>query len=93
MAYSQSTVLLGGLVHVPIIVAILRAWDEKSKARYLATQAIKEAAAQKLKAEAEAKALAEAKAAKKAKEKALAEAKAAAKAEEEKKVGDNAEQT
>ena len=66
MAYSQVQVMLGGAVHIPILIGILKFWDNKTSKSYNEEKAAKEkaAAAAKAKAaaEAQAKAAAEAKA-------------------------------
>ncbi len=79
MAYSQVQVMLGGAVHIPIVIGFLKFCDNKTSKSYNAQKAAAEQAA----AEAKAKAAAEAKAkaAAEAKAKAAAEAKAKAAAE------------
>ena len=59
MAYSETTVLLGGLAHVPILIAVATTLDKRTAPLYNA----QEAARAQAKAEADAKAAAEAKAA------------------------------
>ena len=78
MAYSQATVLIGGIAHVPILVGLLWTVDKRAGKSHRLKQIAAEAEA-KVKAEAEAKA--KAKAAAEAKAKAEAEAKAKAEAE------------
>ena len=81
MAYSQVQVMLGGAVHIPIVIGLLKFCDNKTSQSYNAQKAAEQqAAAAEAKAQAaaaEAKATAEAKAAAaaKAKTKAAAEAK------------------
>jgi len=87
MAYSQTTVLLGGLVHIPILIGLLWFFDITTSKGYKEQQAAKEAAEAKAALEAKAKAqeeakVAAAKAAKAAKAKSEAAAKAAAKSKE-----------
>ncbi len=84
MGYSQITVVLGGLVHIPILIGILWVFDKRTSQGYEAQKAIE--AQEKAKAEAEAaeKAAAEKAAAEKAAaEKAAAKAKAEAAAKKE----------
>ena len=77
MAYSQVQVMLGGAVHIPIVIGLLKFCDNKTKQSYTTQKAAEEkAAAAEAKAAAAAKA--KAKAASEAKAKAAAEAKAAA---------------
>ena len=81
MAYSQVQVMLGGAVHIPILIGFLKVCDNKTSRSYNTQKA----AAEKAAAEAKAKAVAEAqaKAAAEAKAKAAAEAKAKARAKED----------
>ena len=93
MAYSQTTVLLGGLVHIPIIIGLLWFFDNTTAKGYRAQQAAKEAAEAKAALEAKVKAEAEAKAAAekaaKAKAKAAADKAASAKAKDKDGSGNN----
>ncbi len=90
MAYSDLTVVLGGIIHVPILIGILKFFDgvtaknyriaqaeaeAKAKAKADAEAKAKEAEAERLKAEAAAKAKAKADAEAKAKEKEAKKAK------------------
>ena len=87
MAYSQVQVMLGGAVHIPIVIGLLKFWDNKTSKTYNEKKAAEEQAA----AEAKAKALAEAqaKAAADAKKKAASEADQKAKAEKQNTEGSN----
>ena len=76
MAYSQVQVMLGGAIHIPIVIGILKFWDNKTSKSYNEQKAAQEKAA----AAAKAKALEEAQ----AKAAAAAEAKAAAAAKKAK---------
>ena len=67
MAYNQFTVVFGGLVHIPIVIGVFKAFDTLTSKNYKAQQAL-------AKAEAEAKAKQEAEAAAKAKAEAAKEA-------------------
>ncbi len=68
MAYNEVTVVMGGLVHVPIVIGLFKFFDSLTVKGYKAQQAAiaeaeakaKAEAAQKAKAEAEAKAKAKA---------------------------------
>ncbi len=91
MAYSQITVALGGLAHVPILIAVLKFFDGATAKNYESQKAAEDkakaeaAAAEEAKAKAAAAKAAEAKAAAaKAAAKAKAEADAKAKAAESK---------
>ena len=79
MAYSQTTVVLGGLIHVPILIAQFWMFDKRMSKVYLAQKAAQEQADKAAKAKADAEAAAKEKADKsaKAKAKAAAAAKAA----------------
>ncbi len=91
MAYSDFTVVTGGIIHVPIVVGLLKFFDGVTSKNYLAEKAARDAAEAKAKKEAEAKAQEEAarqKAAEAAKAKADAEAKAKAKEESNQTDGD-----
>ena len=83
MAYSQSTVVIGGLAHIPILITLVWLFDKRTRKSYDATQAALAAA------KAAAKAAEEAKAAEKAKAAAAAKAKAEAEAESLSQVGDS----
>ena len=48
MGYSESTIVLGGLVHVPILISLLWFFDKRTSKAY----AIKKAAEDKAKAQA-----------------------------------------
>ena len=76
MAYSQVQVMIGGAVHIPILIGFLKVCDNKTSRSYNNQKAAAEAKAKAV-AEAQAKAAAEAKA------KAAAEAKAKARAKED----------
>ena len=78
MAYSQTVVVLGGLVHVPIAIAQFWMFDKRMSKAYMARKAAEAEVAAKAKAEAEAEAAAKAAA---DKAKAAAEKTAKAKAE------------
>ena len=83
MAYSQVQVMLGGAVHIPIVIGLLKFCDNKTSKSYNLQKAAEEKAAAEAKAKAAAEAAAKAKAADEAKAKAAAAAKAkAAKAKE-----------
>ncbi len=84
MAYSQVQVMLGGAVHIPILIGILKFWDNKTSKSYNEQKAATEkaAAAAKAKALAEAQAKAAAEAQAKAAEAAAKKAKADAKPSE-----------
>ena len=79
MAYSQVQVMIGGAVHIPIVIGFLKFCDNKTSRSYNVQKAAKEAAEAKAKAEAVAEA--QAKAAAQARQQAAAEAKAKAAAE------------
>ena len=83
MAYSQVQVMLGGAVHIPIVIAFLKFCDNKTSQSFKEQKAAEEQAAVQAKAKADAEA--KAKAAAEAKAKAAAEAKAKAAAEAKKK--------
>ncbi len=78
MAYNQFTVVFGGLVHIPVVIGLFKAFDTLTGKNYKAQQALAKA-----EAEAKAKQEAEAKAAALAAEQAKAKAEAAAKAKAE----------
>ncbi len=84
MAYNSLTVVIGGLVHVPIVIGLLKTFDNITVKGYLAEKAAREQAEAKAKAEAEAQRL------KEAQMQAEAEAKAKAKAEAEAKAKSSA---
>ena len=83
MAYSQVQVMLGGAVHIPIVIAFLKFCDNKTSQSFKEQKAAEEQAAGQAKAKADAEA--KAKAAAEAKAKAASEAKAKAAAEAKKK--------
>ncbi len=83
MAYSQVQVMLGGAVHIPIVIAFLKFCDNKTSQSFKEQKAAEEQAAAQAKAKADAEA--KAKAAAEAKAKAASEAKAKAAAEAKKK--------
>ena len=66
MAYSQVQVMIGGAVHIPIVIAFLKFCDNKTSKSYKQQRAAEEQAAAQAKAKADAE----------AKEKAAAAAKA-----------------
>ena len=82
MAYSQVQVMIGGAVHIPIVIGFLKFCDNKTSKSYKDQKAAEQqaAAAAKAKADAEAKAkadaVAKAKLADQAKKSAATEAKA-----------------
>ncbi len=82
MAYGQTAVLVGGLVHVPIVIAILGFFNNVTGKRHRAEMALKAAEEQKQRAIKEAEDKAKAKADAEAKAKAKRDADAAKKAEE-----------
>ena len=87
MAYSQVQVMLGGAVHIPIVIGFLKFCDNKTSKSYQDQKAAEEKAAEAAKAKALADA--QAKAAAAAKTKAAKEAKAKADAEAKSKDSEN----
>ena len=84
MAYSQVQVMLGGAVHIPIVIGLLKFCDNKTSRAYNVQKAAQEQAAAEAKAKAVAEAQAKAAADAKAKAASDAKAKAAAQAKQSK---------